>query len=146
MRKFWLGVLAGALGMAIVCAALPLALNFFVGPRALASFERGDRPAPPPIVFRGLFGSRGDFGTIDELGDGTFIFRSRDGERKTVVLTAETVIYRGRTKVAAAELSMGQRLLVIGGRQSDGSILAKLIRFVSSSFENQGAPGEGRLK
>lgn len=128
--------------MAIICAA-PLALNVFIGPRTLLAAQRGGQP---PIIFRGLFGSRGEVGSIDEIGDGSFTFTTRDGEQKTVILSAETAIYRGRTRISATELAKGQRLLVIGAPQAGGSILAKLIRFVTSSFGNPGVPNESRLE
>jgi hypothetical protein len=131
--------------MAFICA-VPLALNIFVGPRTLLAAQRGGQPAQPPIIFRGLFGSRGEIGSIDEIGDGSFKFTTRDGEQKTVILSAETAIYRGRTRINATELSKGQRLLVIGAPQAGGSILAKLIRFVTSSFGNPDVPNESRLE
>jgi hypothetical protein len=146
MKKFWLGVLVGALGMAIICAAIPFAFSVFAGPRTVAAFQRGDQPAQPPIVFRGLFASRGEIGSVDEIGEGTFKFTTRDGEQKTIILSAETAIYRGRTKISASELSKGQRLLVIGTPQDSSSILAKLIRFVTYSFGNPGIPNESKFE
>jgi len=131
--------------MAIICAT-PLALNIFVGPRTLLAAQRAGQPAQPPIIFRGLFGSRGEIGSIDEIGDGSFTFTTRDGEQKTVILSAETAIYRGRSRISATELSKGQRMLVIGAPQPGGSILAKLIRFVASSFGTPGVPDESRLE
>lgn len=134
MKNFWIGVVAGAVSTVLVCAVLFAAVNIALAQRARASIENGEPPPPPPIVMRGLFGSRGEVGTVDELNAQTIILKARDGIKKTVVLSDETVIYRGQTKIAWDDLSKGQRILVIGAVQSDGTIKAKWIRVFSTSM------------
>jgi hypothetical protein len=136
VRKFWLGVLAGSLVTLFVCGLLPITLRSFGPPRAFAGLEQFGLP-PPPIVLRGLFGSRGEMGVVDEVGDRLFKFTSRDGKQGTVIVTDDTLIFQGSTKITIAELSRGERLLVIGIMQADGTIKAKLIRLVSSDHRNR---------
>lgn len=132
MKNFWIGVVAGAVGTFVLCALMFIATNVVLAQRARASLADGE--PPPPIVMRGMFGSRGEVGTIEALDAQMITLHARDGNKKIVRLTDETAIYRDQTKIARSELTTGQRILVIGTAQSDGTIKAKWIRVFSTSM------------
>jgi hypothetical protein len=132
MKKFWLGVGVGVLGTLSFCAIFGFSFNLI----AAQHFREGTRIAefPPPIVMRGIFGSRGEFGVIDEIDGQTIMLTTRDGTKRAVVVSSDTDIYRNQQKVKLDDLSKGVRIVVIGSIQSDGTLKAKLIRVVSSSM------------
>lgn len=142
MRNFWLGVLIGVTGTFTACAILGVAFNVVTVQRARAAFQNGE-PPPALIVVRGLFGSRGEFGTIDAIENQTMTLAARDGSKKIILVADDTDIYKGPLKIPFSDLRQGQRVVVVAAPQGDGTLKAKLIRLVSSSFYVPRYPGEG---
>ena len=130
MKNFWVGVLVGTLGTLLVCAVLGFSFNMVA---ARQSSAKGDLP-PSPIVWRGIFGSRGEFGVVEELGERSLVLAARDGDKKTLAVGDDTEIFRGKTKITLKDLSKGERILVVAAPQADGTLKAKFIRVAGSSM------------
>ncbi|MBI1800316.1 MAG: hypothetical protein HYR71_01650 [Chloroflexi bacterium] len=135
MKNFVVGVLVGMVGATLLFGLFGLALNF-LAPRARVASADG-RPREPqsfnlprsPFPF-----GQGAFGQIDDISGQTITLIGRDGNKQSIIVADETVITHRDAKVKLSNLTKGQYILVIGAHQDDGSIKARLIRLVDSSF------------
>lgn len=97
------------------------------------SFGRND---PPPgfgmLSHSFIPEGHGAVGTITAIASSTVTLRTRDGGSETILVDANTVIYGANSDGKAADLMIGQNIVVIGEPdQDDGErITAKLIRIL----------------
>jgi len=83
----------------------------------------------PPLGGRDDFANpHGTFGTIASISLPTFIVQGEHDVEKTVLVTNETAIRRFMEQATSSDLTIGERVVIIGEPNAEGQIVAKLIR------------------
>jgi hypothetical protein len=97
--------------------------NNFAGPKGgfLGDWQR--LPMPPDNFME----SRGIFGEIIKI-NGDLVIRGKDNMERVVILSASTLIERGRESIKKEDLKIGDKIVVIGSPNEQGQIEAKLVR------------------
>lgn len=79
----------------------------------------------------------GTTGDIAKIEGNTLIIKDQDNLEKKIVVTNTTAIRSGRDDVKVADMKIGDRVVIIGAPQADGSVQAQIIRI----FDPTLAPG-----
>lgn len=72
--------------------------------------------------------AHGLVGEILSVTADTLIVKDRDGQENSVAITSNTLVKRGRDTLAAGDLQVGDRIVVIGQPSEKGVVNADLIR------------------
>src|SRR3990172_8160790 len=92
--------------------------------------EFGGRVAPPPVgrphIFpapgKGFFGGHGTAGEVVKAEDGQLVIVGPENVEKTVIVSENTVLIKGRERVQPREIEVGNRVVVIGTPNNEGQI------------------------
>jgi hypothetical protein len=114
------------------------AYSFGWGERYYKTFgERGERGHRGMMDFsragRGLPNSHGTIGQIISIALPTVIIEDQDRIEKTVVLTDDTMLRSFRNEIHAADLKVGDSVVIIGNPNEQAEIEARLIRVIPQS-------------
>jgi len=123
----------------VVIALLVFQAGVFVGYRkASFSYRWGESyhrnfggPAGGFIPeFRGMdfMSAHGTFGRIIKIEPPLFIIESPEGVEKAILTSSDTSILRFREKISVSDLKTDEQAVVIGSPNSEGQIVAKLVR------------------
>jgi hypothetical protein len=131
-QKILFGFLVGV--FAVIILILAFALGVFVGRYNTRFFPLWRRDGFPEYFPR-RFENHGLFGIIQELGNSSFVVKSKNGNIVTVLIDKNTKIKRGFSEIKFSDLKIGEKVIVLGEPQKDeNAIKAVLIRV----FEIQG--------
>lgn len=103
--------------------------NFLTGPAG-----EGARPLPPfgeamdPTSQKGMRNPHGVGGEILSISGDTIVIKNRDDQENTIRISVATIVNRGKETLAASDLVVGDKIVVVGKPQDDGMIDAHLIR------------------
>jgi hypothetical protein len=84
-------------------------------------------------IGRGLSNSHGTIGKIISIALPTIIVEDQDRIEKTVLLTNDTMLRSFRDEIRAADLKVGDSVVIIGNPNEQAEIEARLIRIMPSS-------------
>jgi hypothetical protein len=108
--------------------------NSFGSPSGRSGMSRGFRPPFLPSGFElphGFIPNRhGAVGAITAITLPTLTMETREGMSKTIMVSTSTMI-RNMGGVDTKTLSVGDKIIVLGGPDNQGRIDAKLIRILS---------------
>jgi len=138
------------LGVGIgIGAALVLLLVFFVGiyfgSKKAGLFPFWERRHVYQNGFIPHRFGHGAVGTIDTIGENTFVVKDRSGALKTILVDEQTILRRDRTEIKFSDLKKDEQVIVIGEpEEQEGAIKAREIRvmakFIKDATES-GTPG-----
>lgn len=135
------------LGVGIgIGAAIVLLLVFFsgiyIGSKRAGLFPFWERRH---IYQNGFLPNRfghGAAGTIDSIGENTFVVKDRSGALKTILVDEKTILRRDRSEIKFSDLKKDEQVIVIGEPQEqEGAIKAKVIRVITEFTKD--ATGSG---
>jgi hypothetical protein len=114
------------------------AYSYGWGERYYKTFgERGERGHRGMMDFgpmgRGLSNSHGTIGKIISIALPTIIIEDQDRIEKTVLLTDDTMLRSFRDEIRAADLKVGDSVVIIGAPNEQAQIEARLIRIMPMS-------------
>lgn len=75
----------------------------------------------------------GTVGTIISIDTGSLIIKTPEGIEKTVTVNDQATIRRGRDTLKISDLTVDERIVVIGTPQDNGTVEAKFIRVFDPS-------------
>ena len=75
----------------------------------------------------------GVFGSIIKIDGNIVITKSKDDVEKTVLVSENTLIQKGRETIKSSDLNVEENIIVIGSPNEQGQIEAKLIRVMPDS-------------
>ena len=76
----------------------------------------------------------GAVGAIESVASSSVSLKTRDGRMQTVLLTGATTVRNSAGYASSSPLSVGQQIVVLGTPDSDGNIVADLIRVMPGDF------------
>lgn len=80
------------------------------------------------FIGRDFIDGHGVFGKILKIEDNTLIVKSREDVEKSIVVSDQTTIKRGRETIKVSDLKVDDIIVVIGSPTDTGQIKAKMIR------------------
>lgn len=98
----------------------------FAGPRGgfFSDIRRG-------FSDKDFIDSHGIFGSVIKVDGNIIIVKGKDDIEKTILVSDETAIRKGREEFNALDLKIDEQIVVIGSPNDEGQIEAKLIRIFS---------------
>lgn len=129
------------IGIAIVLLLVFFA-GIYIGGSKTGAFPFWERRHIFPGGFvPGRFG-HGVIGTIDSIGNNTFIVKDRSGALKTVLVDNQTRIRRNGSTIKSADLKKDEQVIVIGEPQEqEGAIKARVVRVITGSPKETSGSG-----
>ncbi|OGH22238.1 MAG: hypothetical protein A3D75_02370 [Candidatus Levybacteria bacterium RIFCSPHIGHO2_02_FULL_37_18] len=130
------------LGLGIgIGAAIVLLLVFFsgvyIGSKRAGLFPFWERRH---IYQNGFVPNRfghGTVGTIDTVGENTFVVKDRSGALKTILVDEKTILRRDRAEIKFSDLKKDEQVIVIGEPQEqEGAIKAKAVRVITEFIKD----------
>lgn len=91
---------------------------------------RGGRPSGMwgGMMGKGMRNAHGLGGEILSLSGKTIVMKDRNNEENTVQVVDDTIIRRGKENISVDNLTVGEKIVVMGRPGNDGVIAARLIR------------------
>ncbi|MEK9151914.1 MAG: hypothetical protein AAB692_00955 [Patescibacteria group bacterium] len=87
---------------------------------------------------RDFMPSHGIFGKILKIDGAVVAIAGEDGVERSLVIGADTVLRHGRQAAALGDLAVDDRVVVLGGPDAQGRILAKFVRVFSKDESGHG--------
>lgn len=110
------------------------------------NYERNFAPAPPgPMGFfddfegRRMRNAHGIIGTVISASFDKITMKDRENNEVSVSISEKTAIRERRNDLNITDLKNGQKIVVLGRPQEDGSIKADFIRVLKNIDENNNA-------
>ncbi len=79
-------------------------------------------------------------GEILSVAEGSVIVNGPEGQENSVVVSGATVIKKGGEKASLADLTVGERIVVLGKPSDDGVIQADLVRVFDKDTDRSDGP------
>jgi hypothetical protein len=79
---------------------------------------------------RDYIDAHGVFGQVVKTDTASLVISGRDGLERVVLLTPDTIVRKFRDDISAAEVKVGDTVVVVGAPDESGSIQAELIRIM----------------
>lgn len=118
------------IGIAVVALAV-FGAGYVTGAGRAGAFPLWGRHSGLPRPFVPTRFGHGIVGTIDSIGNDTFIVKERDGGMKTVLVDSQTLIRRDTGAIAFSDLRTGEQVIVLGNPQEkEAAVKAKLVRVI----------------
>lgn len=145
-KYFKVGAITGGIFLvALVSFALGVKVGFYkasfsarFGENYERNFLGGDfREGRPPMPGfarmmdsddRGMRNPHGVAGEILSIAGDTLVIKNPENQESTLRVNDKTIINRGKKTLALSDLSVGERIIVVGKPGDDGMIFARLIR------------------
>ncbi len=81
-----------------------------------------------------LINGHGVAGQVIKIDGNSLVIKGKEAVERIVVVSASTTIRGGRDTMSASDIKVDTKVVVIGTPQTDGSIMAKLIRVFDSNL------------